>query len=149
MTTDLDTRGVASVAIRSLAIAAECLTNRREQEEVLQVFDKIRKETGWRVEFLHKELKEKWGWNHEQALQQQQHGLMSAPSMTSYSQYPSGQSSHSASSSTSSLPPAPPQRRVGIVNPMYSNADFSSSQHPYQSHYVAPAQHPHHTTYNF
>ncbi|KAK4617755.1 Transcription factor [Fulvia fulva] len=56
-------RGVASVAIRSLAHAAEVLTSRVEQEEVLQIFDKINKETGWRIGFVYKELKEKWGWN--------------------------------------------------------------------------------------
>ncbi|KAI0587545.1 C6 zinc finger domain containing protein [Pyrenophora tritici-repentis] len=53
-------RGVASVALRSLAIAAEPLTDRREQEEVLQIFDKIRQETGWRVGFVNTELKQKW-----------------------------------------------------------------------------------------
>jgi hypothetical protein len=52
--------GVASVALRSLAIAAECLTDRREQDEVLQIFDKIQQETGWRVAFVNNELKAKW-----------------------------------------------------------------------------------------
>jgi len=70
-------RGVASVALRSLAIAGECLTNRREQEEVLQIFDKIRQETGWRVGFVNTELKQKWGWDttirgQEQQQQQQE-----------------------------------------------------------------------------
>jgi hypothetical protein len=69
-------RGVASVALRSLAIAGECLTDRREQEEVLQIFDKIRQETGWRVGFVNTELKQRWGWdtpqNQEQQQQQQQ-----------------------------------------------------------------------------
>lgn len=60
-------RGVASVALRSLAIAAECLTNRREQEEVLQIFQKIKRETGWRVDFLQKELKQTWGWEETMA----------------------------------------------------------------------------------
>jgi hypothetical protein len=55
-------RGVASVALRSLAIAAECLTNRVEQEEVLHIFNKIRQETGWNVGFVNKDLKERWGW---------------------------------------------------------------------------------------
>ena len=32
-------RGVASASIRCLAIAAECLTVRREQEEVLEIFE--------------------------------------------------------------------------------------------------------------
>jgi hypothetical protein len=38
------------------------LTDRKEQEEVLDIFDKINKETGWRIGFVYKELKEKWGW---------------------------------------------------------------------------------------
>lgn len=63
-------RGVASVALRSLAHAAEVLTDRREQEEVLGIFDKINKETGWRIGFIYKELKEKWGWNEEPSPQQ-------------------------------------------------------------------------------
>jgi hypothetical protein len=28
----------------------------------LQIFEKINKETGWRIGFVYKELKEKWGW---------------------------------------------------------------------------------------
>ena len=55
-------RGVASVALRSMHHAAEVLTKREEQEEVLQIFDKINKETGWRIGFVYKDLKEKWGW---------------------------------------------------------------------------------------
>lgn len=61
---------MASVAIRSLHHAAEVLTDRREQEEVLQIFDKINKETGWRIGFVYKELKERWGWNEEPSPQQ-------------------------------------------------------------------------------
>lgn len=57
--------GVASVATRSLAIAAESLVSRTEQEEVIQIFDKIREETGWRVAFLNDELKQKWGWSED------------------------------------------------------------------------------------
>lgn len=58
-------RGVASVAIRSIAHAAEVLTKRHEQEEVLQVLQKINKETGWRIGSLYKDLMEKWGWDSE------------------------------------------------------------------------------------
>jgi len=58
-------RGVASVALRSLAIAAECLTVRREQEEVLQLFIRIHKETGWRIGFIPKDLAKSWGWTSE------------------------------------------------------------------------------------
>ncbi|KAI9827167.1 MAG: hypothetical protein M1832_005303 [Thelocarpon impressellum] len=153
ITAHVKDRGVASVAIRSLAIAGECLVVRREQEEVLQIFEKIRKETGWRVGFLLKELPEKWGWGNDDAAfqqqqqQQQQQDMMQQHSLTSYSHYPAT----SQSQSQSSLPPAPPvQRKVaGITNPLYTNADFSAPQHPYQSHYVAPNQHPHHSHYNF
>ncbi|KAK4574703.1 hypothetical protein LTR86_001544 [Recurvomyces mirabilis] len=63
-------RGVASVALRSLAHAAEILTDRREQEEVLQIFDKINKETGWRIGFVYEDLKKKWGWNEGPSPQQ-------------------------------------------------------------------------------
>jgi len=139
-------RGVASVAIRSLAIAAEGLVSRREQDEVLTIFDKIRKETGWRVAFLHKELKEKWGWhNEEEAFQQQQQqqqqqnqqmqaGLMQMPGFAFQPQ---------SSASGSSLPPAPPTVMAkgppqGIVNPLLSKADFSAPKHPYQNYWVPP-----------
>ena len=58
------------MALRSLAHAAEVLTKRHEQEEVLQIFDKINKETGWRIGFVYKDLKEKWGWNEEPSAHQ-------------------------------------------------------------------------------
>src|SRR5436189_3522754 len=67
-----DDRGVAAVSIRCLAIAAECLVTRQSQEEVLQIFDKIIKETGFQIGFLRGELVEKWGWNTAQSQQQQQ-----------------------------------------------------------------------------
>ncbi|KAF1992786.1 hypothetical protein P154DRAFT_152639 [Amniculicola lignicola CBS 123094] len=128
-------RGVASVALRSLAIAAECLTTRREQEEVLSIFDKIRQETGWQVGFLNKELKEKWGWNNQDA-------ALSAPQMPNgnmqYQQtvpHPQTMAPNPAVPVTSAAPRRPP---TGILNPMYATADFSLPQHPYQTHYVAP-----------
>jgi hypothetical protein len=133
-------RGVASVALRSLAIAAECLIERREQEEVLEIFDKIRKETGWKVGFLHKELKEKWGWQHEDAVQQQ----MAAQQSSLAQFFPSTQ----ASGPATSLPPAPPQPQPrtmpsGILNPLLKTADFSLPNHPYQQYYQPPNQHQH------
>ncbi|SMY27472.1 unnamed protein product [Zymoseptoria tritici ST99CH_1A5] len=72
-------RGVASVAIRSLHHAAECLTDRKEQEEVLQVFEKINKETGWRIGFVFKGLKEKWGWVEEPSPSQLPQTQMAQP----------------------------------------------------------------------
>ena len=52
ITAHVKDRGVASVAIRSLAIAGDGLVERREQEEVLEIFTKIQKETGWRIAAL-------------------------------------------------------------------------------------------------
>jgi hypothetical protein len=140
-----------------LAIAAECLVNRREQDEVLQILDKIRKETGWRVGFLHTELKEKWGWNAEEAFQQQQpppppppmvgpsSGVVHQPSHMQDFQYP-----------PATMPPAPPapppvkqMPRSGIVNPILRTADFSAPTHPYQSHYVPLNQHPQHNHHQY
>ena len=139
-------RGVASVAIRSLAIAAECLTSRREQEEVLTIFEKIRKETGWRVSFLNKELKEKWGWNNdEEAFQRQQQTQQqqSQQLQTGTMQMPSFGFQQQGSSGGSQLPPAPPTMLSkappqGIVNPLLSKADFSAPKHPYQNYWVPP-----------
>jgi hypothetical protein len=62
--------GVASIAIRSLAHAGEVITDRIQQEEVISIFEKINKETGWRIGFVYKELKEKWGWAEEPSPEQ-------------------------------------------------------------------------------
>jgi hypothetical protein len=142
-------RGVASVALRSLAIAAEPLTDRREQEEVLQIFDKIRQETGWRVGFVNTELKQKWGWDTPQnqdqkppqqpppppppQQQQQRNGHMQE-SNVAYQQQP--QVVVHQQMPQVSVAPAPVQRRpTGFGNPLLV-ADFSMPQHPYQTHYV-------------
>lgn len=153
--------GVASVAIRSLHHAAETLTDRREQEEVISVFDKINKETGWRIGFVYKDLKEKWGWGQEpsprefaqthtaaiqqkaaaqEALQQQQLQMSSQHALNYAPQ-------HSVVLAPPLLhPPPTPQAAArkgppaGIPNPMYKTADFSLPQHPYQNFYVAPSQ---------
>ncbi|KAK3100952.1 hypothetical protein LTR53_018700, partial [Teratosphaeriaceae sp. CCFEE 6253] len=34
-------------------------------EEVLRIFDKIHRETGWRIGFVYGDLKAKWGWDEE------------------------------------------------------------------------------------
>ncbi|KAF2813098.1 uncharacterized protein BDZ99DRAFT_381672 [Mytilinidion resinicola] len=130
ITAHVKDRGVASVALRSLAIAAECLTTRREQEEVLQIFDKIRQETGWRVGFLNSELKEKWGWNEEPNPANMHYQQQALQPQVTLQPMPA-----------TSLPPAPPARPrppVGILNPLLATADFAMPQHPYQAYYVAP-----------
>ena len=116
-------RGVASASIRCLAVAGDNLTARREQDEVLEIFTRINKETGWRIQFIIDELKEKWGWT------TQEFDNMGAPSF-----YQQG---------TAQMPPIPQQRQKppsGIVNPLYKNADFSASNPPYQGYYVPPTQ---------
>ena len=134
ITAHVKDRGVASVAIRSLAIAGECLVIRREQEEVLEIFERIRKDTGWNLGFLNKELKVKWGWE-EEITQQPMLGQPSslAQFFPSNSQAP-----------ITNLPPAPPALPVtraipsGILNPLLAKADFSLPNHPYQQHYQPP-----------
>lgn len=54
--------GVASVAIRSLAIAGSVLTEPREQHEVLDILARIYHHTGWNLNRVHLELKRAWGW---------------------------------------------------------------------------------------
>jgi len=127
ITAHVKDRGVASVAIRSLAIAAECLVVRREQEEVLEIFEKIRKETGWKVGFLNAELKAKWRWQDENVVQQ------AATSLANF--FPT-----TSQAPTTSIPPAPRQVPSGILNPLLKTADFSLPNHPYQQFYKAPSQ---------
>ncbi|KAK7554356.1 hypothetical protein IWX50DRAFT_561402 [Phyllosticta citricarpa] len=137
-------RGVASVALRSLAIAAECLATRREQEEVLQILDKIRQETGWRVGFINTELKKQWGWQDDLSLSSpasmQFQGAVQPQITTIPMSLPSAPapppSAGSVSSSTSNG--SRPRLPSGILNPMLTAADFSLPQHPYQNYYVAP-----------
>ncbi|KAH8728697.1 hypothetical protein GQ44DRAFT_29856 [Phaeosphaeriaceae sp. PMI808] len=138
-------RGVASVALRSLAIAGECLTDRREQEEVLQIFDKIRQETGWRVGFVNTELKQRWGWDtpqqeqqQQQKLQQQTNGHGQDVNMAFHQQQMQPtQVVVQQQMPPTSLPPAPiqPRRPPAFGNPLLV-ADFNMPQHPYQTHYV-------------
>jgi hypothetical protein len=120
------------------------LTERREQEEVLQIFQKINKETGWRINFVFKELKEKWNWHDEPQPPPQPVAPVSTSLLTSpvpmQQQY--GQYSTTISSVAAPAPAQPPaaSRRppAGMVNPMFANADFTMPSHPYQNVYVAP-----------
>ncbi|KAF4774078.1 hypothetical protein HER10_EVM0008680 [Colletotrichum scovillei] len=107
-------RGVASVAIRSLAIASAVLTDPREQEEVLEILDKIHAESGWRLGSIHGELKKAWGW-------------------------PSPAPSH-ASLSGPSGGAAGDHRGSALVNPL-SYADFSLPNAPYKDWWKPPNRH--------
>lgn len=127
---------MASVAIRSLAHAAECLTDRREQEEVLQIFTKINKETGWRINFVFKELKEKWGWRDDPSPTQaphQQHQQQQQP--------PQLNSMMSSSSMSSNLQVSPPDMQNYQYQPQMQSS-MSGSYQQQQQHTSLPAPPP-------
>ncbi|KAF1955869.1 hypothetical protein CC80DRAFT_473806 [Byssothecium circinans] len=147
-------RGVASVALRSLAIAAECLTERRAQEEVLQIIDKIRQETGWRVGFLNKELQEKWGWSDQQnqaqaqaqaqVQAQNQNQVMpptaQQPQQVQQIQPPQQQQQQQQPQVSQQQQQQQQQQRAAALrfNPL-AGVGFENPQHPYQEVYVAPS----------
>ena len=157
-------RGVASAAIRCIAIAAECLADFKEQSEVLTILEKIRKETGWRIDFLKPELKKKWGWTDEYVRQQQQQQqmenmLQTPPLDFSFQaaqtqqqppqqQQPVSQAAPSTMGPSPTTPPSMPQIPRGIVNPLMRTADFTGATHPYPNHYVPPNQ-PNNDTHYF
>ncbi|KAK4146583.1 uncharacterized protein C8A04DRAFT_9602 [Dichotomopilus funicola] len=54
-------RAVISVAVRTLAAVSDALVDRAEQDEVLDVLDRITGETGWRLGRVMEEIKGGWG----------------------------------------------------------------------------------------
>lgn len=134
------------------------LTDRREQEEVIEIFEKINKETGWRIGFVYGELKDKWGWvepvspeqyaqTHDAARKVEQnkphgqHEIQLQPGFDLSIQHTNLSTPPSVGSSVT--PPntaAPTKKRLpsGILNPLYAKADFNLPQHPYQDYYIAP-----------
>jgi hypothetical protein len=137
-------RGVASVALRSLALAGETLVQRDEQEEVIRIFERAKKETGWNVTFVMKELREKWGWNTEgQALRGQSPFNQFSPSITTSgvnSNMPGAPQGVQAGQQQQQ-PQQPPKMIGGILNPLLARADFSLPNHPYQAYYQPPRVH--------
>ncbi len=131
-------RGVASVAIRSMAISSSVLRERHEQDEVLAIFIKINKETGWRLGKVHEELQRAWGWS----------GVAPATA-TPRANHPSSSflaQQHAADAlapavmmASVSVPLAAPVPRV-IINPLLANSDFSNKNHPYNNFYRPPNQ---------
>lgn len=130
-------RGVASIALRSLALAGETLVQRDEQEEVIRIFEKVQKETGWNVTYVMKELRDKWGWiSEEQMLRDQmtfnQFAGANANMSTAGQGLQGGQQQQSQQ---------PPKMIGGILNPLLARADFSLPNHPYQAYYQPPRVH--------
>lgn len=163
ITAHVKDRGVASVALRSLHTAAEWLNDRREQEEVLEIFTKIKKETGWQVNFVYKELKEKWGWEKtpDAPLPQPSSLLQSANvhrnqnPATHYSQrqYHQQQQQYHHQDQQQQIQaqqhhqavqthPRPIRRHSQLVNPLMAATDLASLSpgHPYHPHYVSSPQ---------
>jgi len=148
-------RGVASVAIRSLAISASVLKDRREQEEVMKVFDRIKSETGWRLGKVQDELLVTWGWEKRPAAAappssassassgaMPQLAMTAAPMNTQFAPaqqhiVPS-QAPPVATTSVSVPLAAPVPQLARPVNPLLVNADFSLSNHPYSNYYAPP-----------
>ena len=133
--------GVASAAIRCISIGAESLTDFREQVEILTILKKIKKETGWRIDFLEPELRKKWRWTEDHV--RHQISLLTAAEyaagpyaqmLAAYGPAPVAVPGALPGSSPPTLPAIP----RGVVNPTMRMADFSAPQHAYQNHWVAP-----------
>ena len=146
--------GVATIAIRCIAIAAECLTDYKQQCEILTTLARIKKETGWRIDFLKPELRKKWGWPEGFDPDQHMHNMMQPPPPSpmefAHHQAPPPQPSppqhqqpqHPANMppNTTSLPQPSQYAPKGLINPLLRTADFNAPAHPYQTYYVPPNQ---------
>ncbi|KAI1740199.1 hypothetical protein F4680DRAFT_458850 [Xylaria scruposa] len=157
-------RGVASVSIRSLALVAEALTARAEQQEVIAILERIDRETGWKLADVIAVLKRKWGWERlEQqptnslaallgggggsanvvvqpppgnvAQQQQQQQQMMLAAPVRQQQQAAPQQQQQQQMQPVVAASWPPVR----VNPL-SFADFSLPNHPYQNWYEPPSR---------
>lgn len=136
-------RGVVSAAIRCTAIAAEVLVDRYEQEEVLQILDKTQKDTGWKIDFISRHLKSKWGWTTHSLTSpstfsgvpdgsnSNQHNMFAAPSGPVFN--------NSLAMPVQSQPQvqSEPKGMRDILNPWHSG-DFNLPKHPYKGDYVPP-----------
>ncbi|PWY96624.1 hypothetical protein BO94DRAFT_506030 [Aspergillus sclerotioniger CBS 115572] len=118
-------RGVASLSIRFLAIAAECLATREAQQEAFEILENIIKQTGWKAEHVKKELQEAWGWSDP-------HG---PPMHMSEDILALLNGDHSLDAAHA---PVRPKMPAGVINPVMASADFSMENHPYRDYYVAP-----------
>ncbi|ENH75174.1 Transcriptional regulatory protein moc3 [Fusarium oxysporum f. sp. cubense race 1] len=129
-------KGVATVAIRCLAIAAAVLTNPNEQDEVLEILDRFNSTNGWRLGAVEMELKRKWGWERMKMptsspkTENSQDSVISAARRASMSLTPSRILTPPVMGPAGTKPP---------VNPL-SFADFRLPNHPYQNWYEPPSR---------
>ncbi len=146
-------KGVASVAIRALAIAGGVLTNHQEQVEVLEILERISRETGWRLGRVIGELKDIWCWEGAPSrtlapINSRRNGSFPGgggpgpgPPPNFFS--PSSQQQQSPALTTAATPPAivsAPTSTRPMVNPLLANADFKQENHPYQNWYEPPSR---------
>lgn len=95
---------------------------------MLNIFSRIKREGGWRIQFVIDELHEKWGW------------LQNDTDVSSQGTY------YAQSNGSASLPPMQPPAAQqpkhklpsGIVNPLYRHANFSNPNAPYKDFWVPP-----------
>ncbi|KAF5987792.1 regulatory for the arginine catabolic pathway [Fusarium coicis] len=129
-------KGVATVAIRCLAIAAAVLTNPNEQDKILEILDRFNSTNGWRLGAVEMELKREWGWERMKMptsspkTDNSQDSVISAVRRASMSLTPSR------------ILTPPVMGPVGTktpVNPL-SFADFKLPNHPYQNWYEPPSR---------
>uniref|UniRef100_A0A0D2Y586 Zn(2)-C6 fungal-type domain-containing protein n=1 Tax=Fusarium oxysporum (strain Fo5176) TaxID=660025 RepID=A0A0D2Y586_FUSOF len=129
-------KGVATVAIRCLAITAAVLTNPNEQDEVLEILDRFNSTNGWRLGAVEMELKRKWGWERMKMptsspkTENSQDSVISAARRASMSLTPSRILTPPVMGPAGTKPP---------VNPL-SFADFRLPNHPYQNWYEPPSR---------
>ncbi|KAK1635542.1 hypothetical protein BDP81DRAFT_450418 [Colletotrichum phormii] len=135
-------RGVASVAIRSLAIASAVLTDPREQEEVLEILDKIHAASGWRLGSIHGELKKAWGWpspapSHASLGPAEHRGSVGSYGGGGRPGPPGNPPAMATSSAPSASSAAASAPMKALVNPL-SYADFSLPNAPYKDWWKPP-----------
>ncbi|KAF9894696.1 hypothetical protein FE257_006586 [Aspergillus nanangensis] len=119
-------RGIASLSLRFIAIAAECLATRDAQEEIIGLLDNIIKETGWKAGHIKDELQQAWGWH----VTHRQQAISSDANAFDFL--------HDHSTLDPSAVPDPNKMPHGIINPVMASADFSMENRPYREYYVAP-----------
>ncbi|KAK4227153.1 putative transcription factor [Podospora fimiseda] len=118
-------RGVASVAIRALAVAGAVLDDKREQEEVLSILQRIHNETGWKLTKVQDELKSIWERQEQVPGPGQIRRFAAAMSLPMKPGGGNGGEGYSGSGG--------PQ-----VNPLLVNAEFGKEEAPYRGFWVSP-----------
>lgn len=149
-------RGVASVTLRSLAIAAECLTGHQQQQEVLKIFSEITRQTGWHTAFIARGLKVKWGWE-QPAMPPSISTASVVQSMVTPITPPSATSHLNMGMSPASLPSSSGQSIQSLTSTQYSTKPYDTMFTPTSlpssspsmtlsnpSQYMPTHQHQHH-----